>query len=588
MKKFINFWSNAKRKSKSDNEKELQVCLQILKSVNLDSEPNKAKFKSLTNNTNIWLLRDILNSLKEARQLSIESLTLIFELPPKGLTFNTKINLKIINEIDEKDKKIFTDVAILHNGYVLSPKEIENFKLIMSNDKSEFEKIIDCLRKLVIHDGLSVNCPTILIKTLLSNIDLYPETKNILKNSTENKDNTEQLKILSDSINNLIDNNLFNNHKNIKYILDCNKKGIFSKNSAEMLDSLNKANLLENNRSILEENKFEISHMNSIIVIVDALRISRLATQENFEKLLKNLNNLSDPRLFNIFNRIPSHKLKQDVFNEIINRCHAGYGSVNAYINNLLGIGIEKEINPNQSVHVKSVEESIAKVALELKKQYPQALENKNNILTEIKAWIENFNSETMKEKIEPAKKLINNVITKYINYKDENIGLDLQDALVLTWTTAHDETTLKCTIQDAEFSLINSFYEIQRNYNLDITNKDNGNEDVPSCNEGKFEMFIGALWGIHEKVEIVYANKATASAKLPIIVREEVIDYFIKNRTGDTLIYEELNEKYKELKYLLKNEADLGEVWAKIRPNVQSRVRDEFQVVFREIRKRI
>lgn len=81
----------------------------------------------------------------------------------------------------------------------------------------------------------------------------------------------------------------------------------------------------------------------------------------------------------------------------------------------------------------------------------------------------------------------------------------------------------------DALRAFVNGLYEVQRGYNINEENVDNGHEDAPICIVGTFNKLVSALWGLHPDCTITVITKETANAKLLPVILEKAMD-FLKN----------------------------------------------------------
>ncbi|MFY7698234.1 MAG: hypothetical protein ACOVQX_05430, partial [Legionella sp.] len=131
-----------------------------------------------------------------------------------------------------------------------------------------------------------------------------------------------------------------------------------------------------------------------------------------------------------------------------------------------------------------------------------------------------------------------------------------------------HDESKRSGTLDDAKKMLIQALYEIQRGYNLNEKDHDNGLADIPICTAGTFNKLIEKLNGIHRDVEVLFITKELASLKLPVAVNNHLKTYL-------------QTESAKEHLDALKNSSEISdELWATIKDDIKAAMID-YKTVF-------
>ena len=161
----------------------------------------------------------------------------------------------------------------------------------------------------------------------------------------------------------------------------------------------------------------------------------------------------------------------------------------------------------------------------------------------------------------------------------DTNISL--HQLLLLSYLAINDHKQRIGSYQDAQQLWLEGLYEIQRGNNLKLINNkimDMGGTDDPICADGSFAKLIEKLQGIHPAIEMTFISKATASLKLPIIVKEELQHFLrllIQGNHGQFSYFYAVAQKI-----YIENE-QLECVWKHIEKKIMLRFYQEFHSLF-------
>jgi hypothetical protein len=347
---------------------------------------------------------------------------------------------------------------------------------------------------------------------------------------------------------------------------------------AEALIALNRNGMLNS------ENRVAICHhsnpFSTFMVLGD--RLAHIFTPDNFRRALVHSNILTSTEFYQVLSWLPPHLFTQDLFNRMIQICEEANGDLQVAINgivtyinnNILRIN-QEGINPAQSTHTASVHQSVSESAKKLAQYYPQQLNEKTmrETLEEVKKWMSSLPDDN--EKNRAAKRAISRLTAPDYYFTDPTSGITTKQLLALAFTAIHDkEMLIGATTQDALKLLIDGFYELQTEYNLQ-GNQGAADYDKPACAAGSFNKIMEKLWGLLKLVQIIFVTRDTASKKLSIVIEEEAMKY---------LSGLERNEDYQKLvETLKKGEDGVEPIWDKIKDNVKKRMHDEFQSVFTE-----
>jgi ankyrin repeat protein len=194
-------------------------------------------------------------------------------------------------------------------------------------------------------------------------------------------------------------------------------------------------------------------------------------------------------------------------------------------------------INRNQSVHEISVHVSVSRSAKNLVEHFQLTPEQLIEQTTELFTWLSadfsdtaNLPAEYNPEWLAPARNCF--VRLNDLDFTDQRSGVRMQEALALVWAGINntqargaDQPALSQEeITNRRISLLKSFYEIQRGYNLTdgATPQDNGGEDNPTCVSGSFNKLIAALSELgHIGVQIVFVTPALINMQVPFLTKQ-------------------------------------------------------------------
>jgi ankyrin repeat protein len=194
-------------------------------------------------------------------------------------------------------------------------------------------------------------------------------------------------------------------------------------------------------------------------------------------------------------------------------------------------------INRNQSVHEISVHVSVSRSAKNLVEHFQLTPEQLIEQTTELFTWLSadfsdtaNLPAEYNPEWLAPARNCF--VRLNDLDFTDQRSGVRMQEALALVWAGINnpqakgaDQPALSQEeITNRRISLLKSFYEIQRGYNLTdgATPQDNGGDDRPTCLSGSFNKLIAALSEVgHVGVQIIFVTPALINMQVPFLTKQ-------------------------------------------------------------------
>ena len=150
------------------------------------------------------------------------------------------------------------------------------------------------------------------------------------------------------------------------------------------------------------------------------------------------------------------------------------------------------QINGNQSTHQTSVHESVAQSASTLYEYYKQNSNDETKTIfdtarSEFEQWL---SQQTHKTFAEPAKRAFERL--KNSEFIEGRSNVPMKDTLAFIWLGAND-TSEAIPVQTRQEALLESLYRIQRGYNINAQDKDNGETDSPICASGAFNELINA-----------------------------------------------------------------------------------------------
>ena len=232
----------------------------------------------------------------------------------------------------------------------------------------------------------------------------------------------------------------------------------------------------------------------------------------------------------------------------------------------------EEQLNNRQSTHNTSVHQSISESAKRLWNRYGSRVELESQ-LKDIQAYV--FG---LKANIEnaAAQRAIMRITNPTFSFEDPGSNLSILQLLAVAFEAIHDKSLLIGTLEDALAQFVKGLYEIQRGYNLSEDGKDLLGLDDPICTAGTFNKIIEKLIGIHPDCELRYITKKQASAKLHVVVIEEVLAFLFRYASPGT------PEAFAALSaFICKLTQGVDCIWPSIKHKVSERLFDEFHILF-------
>jgi hypothetical protein len=310
--------------------------------------------------------------------------------------------------------------------------------------------------------------------------------------------------------------------------------------------------------------------------------------QANFNTLMMHSAILCHAEMPEFWSRVPGHLFTQARFAALIDICQrhadnpaAGCALVIAYINREI-LGIHEpaaggpRLNARQSTHTASVHQSVSDSATRLMEKYGDQISGRllDIMIQELSAWL-NAQPDLSRQVIK-AKLCLQRLTTTDYCFIDPSSQVSMKQLLALFWIAIHDDARRQGTLDDAKSQLIEGLYEIQREYNLSATGKDNGaDHDIPSCPSGTFNKMIEKGQGVHPDMVIDFISMAGFSLKIPLVVNEVAMAYL---KSLDILNLRSLIDAIKAAE----NANSVGPIWAEIRAVVAERMFNEFGSLFR------
>ena len=250
--------------------------------------------------------------------------------------------------------------------------------------------------------------------------------------------------------------------------------------------------------------------------------------------------------------------------------------------NQILGIELPVNANPKhthinetQSTHKASVHQSVSESATKLLARYGSALEGEKlgAIIQKIRQWCDSLPAGD--EVHDAAKRCIIRLTGPLYTYVDPASNVSLQQIIALSWLAIHDDGLRQGSLADAKQQLCQGLYEIQRGGNLSEEGLDLlGFVDHSICTSGSFNKLVEKLQGIHPEVVVKYITHTTASLKLPIVIKEEVLRYLAES-THPTTAAEFLSITAPLQQ--IQEERSPAPIWKQIKARVAERLFAEF-----------
>lgn len=199
-------------------------------------------------------------------------------------------------------------------------------------------------------------------------------------------------------------------------------------------------------------------------------------------------------------------------------------------IENIIGIDpmhdvAAHSINGIQNTHTASVHQSVSESATRLLNLYESGINGVclESTLEKAQAYVSGLSDESTKNRA--AKRGFLRIVAPDYNFTDKSSKVTIRKLLALNFLAIHDDEKRVGSLEDAQMQFVEALYEIQRGYNLSESGVDRG-EDQCVCFAGTFSKLIEKLNGIHPDGRVLYITEETCSFKLPIVVREEAMQY--------------------------------------------------------------
>ncbi len=254
-------------------------------------------------------------------------------------------------------------------------------------------------------------------------------------------------------------------------------------------------------------------------------------------------------------------------------------------IENFIGVQRARDvavrpINGAQNTHTASVHQSVSESASRLLNLYESGINGAGleKTIEKEQNYINSLSDDSPKNRA--AKRGFSRIVAIDYIFTDLLSEVSIRQLLALTFLAIHDDEKRVGSLEDAKMQFVEALYEIQRGYNLSETGiDDQKDKDEYICSAGTFNKLIEKLQGIHPDCRILYITIATASLKLPIVVREESMRYlatFVKSHMAEKLL------TFNCLMVQIKKEG-VEVIWEHIKNNVSTCMFDEFGCLYRD-----
>lgn len=402
-----------------------------------------------------------------------------------------------------KDKKLKVDIHALYETTSFIPKvsriiarlhrkyNNKNRYILFTNEN--YEKILTTLKKssddISFLNSLDALCQLLKSANMMnqSNLDLILDNSNALKNNLDSFVN------------------------NLNYI-----GGSFTPHILNFIL-----------KELHDQDQNKLSSFLSLFLNNSRKRNGPAPINSRFDYIVKHYRKIPDG-LYPILQTIPRHLLSMNFFRQLIKIADKNITQaqkvleMTAAITTLInsdapGRGaVPQTINYGQSVHNSDVEKTVAESTFKLQAAYPdvysgEMLESKLNELRQFATSLKKTTTEKF------AQAAILRISNNPHDHQLLRAGMTNKQALALVWAALHDETKYLpgVTLEDAKKSFINALIGIERAYNIDEYDRDDGTESRESCISGTFNMIINALNTIHHDVHIAFNSKELAGLRL-------------------------------------------------------------------------
>jgi hypothetical protein len=236
-------------------------------------------------------------------------------------------------------------------------------------------------------------------------------------------------------------------------------------------------------------------------------------------------------------------------------------------------------INGDQSTHNASVHVSVSASASQLFDRYKKEIEGSGleSVISRVQGYVNSLPNDSQKNKA--AKECVLRITDPHYTFTDPGSQITTRQLLALTFLATCDDDNRTGTLEDASKPFIEALYEIERGYNLSDTGVDQGGQNRPICPAGTFNKLIEKLQGIHPDCEIRFITRETASLKLPIVVREELMSYMSSLSNPDTA--EDFLAFTRLMSQVKKDGVEV--IWRHIEYNITDKMFDEFGSLYQD-----
>jgi hypothetical protein len=235
-------------------------------------------------------------------------------------------------------------------------------------------------------------------------------------------------------------------------------------------------------------------------------------------------------------------------------------------------------INPSQSIHTASVNQSVKDSIIKLKKLYEPQMPNRQavflhyqNLRQLVLGKCQTLQQDALnKIKSLAAIRAVKRIDSGELNYQEKNTQTDIILLLALIDCAVHDKQRMRTNVDDFLILLINSLYELQRGDNLSQKAQDNALADKSICLAGSFTKIFESICALHQDCHVIYVTAQSITNKMICVVNQSFKDYL------NQLPYEKAQDLLSDAKLNGLNEA----VWQTLKPQVESAMHTEFDDV--------
>jgi phosphoribosylformylglycinamidine (FGAM) synthase-like amidotransferase family enzyme len=221
-------------------------------------------------------------------------------------------------------------------------------------------------------------------------------------------------------------------------------------------------------------------------------------------------------------------------------------------------------IHDRQSTHLASVHRSSSDSATRLMSHYGSEIEGEklNPILRAIQEWAGALPAEQ-----QSVKDCVTRLTAVTFIFEDPSSHVSMHQLLALAWTALHDDSACIGTVYDSLAQFAEGLKEMQNEYGLGLS----------ACSGGSFNKIIEKLVGIHPAAEQLVITSEQATAKFPIVVKEEAYKYLYSLSNPKSV--EEL-QAFTDLIAKIRAEGT-AVIWPAIENTVADRMIDEYGSIY-------